>query len=78
MAYRLTSWDQRRLATPSLNPGTTMRRHATIQKESPVGTYSPQRNCKGPCRKRRSFTQFTGTNVMCNQCVLRTPKESNT
>lgn len=75
MASRLSSWDQRRLAAPCLNPGATMGRHAAIQKESPVGAWSPQRNCKGPCRRRRSHTQFTGANELCNQCVRRTPKE---
>lgn len=52
-----------------------MGRHAAIQKESIAGTYTPQRNCKGPCRKRRSHMQFTGANELCNQCVRRTPKE---
>jgi len=74
MGSRNSSWDQRRLAAACLNPGATMGRHAGIQRESPVGAYSPMRNCKGPCRKRRSHMQFTGANTMCNQCVRRTPK----
>ena len=76
MASRLSSWDQRRLAAPCLNPGATMGRHAAIQKESIAGSYTPQRTCKGPCRKRRSHMQFKGTSELCNQCVLRTPKEA--
>jgi hypothetical protein len=75
MTRRTSSWDQRRLAAACLNPGATMGRHAGIQRESSAGAYSPMRNCKGPCRTRRSHTQFTGTNTMCNQCVRRTPKE---
>jgi len=70
---RISSWDQRRLAAACLNPGATMGRHAAIQRESPVGVYSPMRNCQGPCRKRRSHMQFTGANTMCNQCVRRAP-----
>jgi hypothetical protein len=77
MPRRLTSWDHRRLASACLNPGRTMGQHAALKNESPVGAWSPQRNCVGPCRKRRSHTQFTGANTMCNQCVLRTPKELN-
>jgi hypothetical protein len=77
MAARPSSWDYRRRAAACLNPGTTMGQHAAIQKESPAGAYSPQRNCKGRCRKRRSHTQFTGANAMCNQCVLRAPKGSD-
>ena len=50
-----------------------MGRHAGIQRESSVGAYSPMRNCQGPCRRRRSHTQFTGANTMCNRCVLRAP-----
>jgi len=77
MATRLNSWDQRRLSAACLNPGATMGRHAAIQRESPVGAYSPMRNCQGPCRRRRSHMQFTGTSTVCIRCARRTPKEIN-
>lgn len=67
------SWDQRRLASAALNPGATMARHHAIRTESIAGSYTPQRTCKGPCRKRRSLMQFKGANTMCNQCVRRAP-----
>lgn len=38
-----------------------------------TATYSPMRTCAGPCRKRKSITQFTGASPMCNQCVRRAP-----
>lgn len=74
---RLTSWDYRRQAALSLNPSSTFRRHEAIRNESIAGAYTPQKNCTGPCRKRRSHMQFTGANTMCNQCVRRAPKGIN-
>ncbi|XYJ11786.1 hypothetical protein ACSUZJ_07295 [Telluria sp. B2] len=74
---RMNTWDQRRLAAASMNPGATFRHHETIKNESCAGAYTPQRNCTGPCRRRRSLGQFTGANTMCNQCVRRTPKGIN-
>lgn len=55
----------------ALNPAKTMNEHLALQAEGPAGLYSPQRNCAGPCRKRRSHMQFTGNSTLCNQCTRR-------
>lgn len=58
----------------ALDPGKTMNAHQALQTESQAGLYSPQRNCSGPCRKRKSHTQFTSGSTMCNQCTRRAPR----
>lgn len=53
--------------------GKIMERHCVLQAESNPGAYSPQRNCAGACRRRRSHTQFDGASTACRQCVRRAP-----
>ena len=50
-----------------------IRQHLAIQRESCAGAYTPMRNCKGECRKRKSHFQFTGTSTVCIRCVRRAP-----
>lgn len=57
--------------------GKIMDRHHVLQSESCPGAYSPQRNCTGPCRKRKSHTQFDAHNTACRQCVRRAPIPSS-
>lgn len=56
------------------DPGKIMDRHLHLQTESNPGRYTPQRNCTGPCKKRKSTPQFDGDSTVCRQCVRRTPK----
>lgn len=55
--------------------GKIMDRHHVLQTESNPGAYSPQRNCAGRCRKRKSHTQFDHDSTACRQCVRRTPTQ---
>lgn len=36
---------------------------------------STMRVCAGPCKRRRSFTQFDDASAVCRRCVLRAPKQ---
>lgn len=53
--------------------GKIMQRRAERQDKPSPAYYSAMRLCTGPCRKRKSITQFTGASPMCNQCARRTP-----
>lgn len=59
----------------ALDPAKTMNRHLALQTESRAGLYSPQRNCAGPCKKRKSYTQFSGKSTVCIRCVRRAPTQ---
>jgi hypothetical protein len=58
----------------ALNPAKIMAAHLALRTESSAGLYTPQRNCAGPCRKRKSHTQFATGSAMCNQCTRRAPQ----
>jgi hypothetical protein len=58
----------------ALNPAKTMSEHLALRTESCAGLYTPQRNCAGPCRKRKSHTQFTSGSTTCIQCTRRAPQ----
>ncbi len=53
--------------------GKIMQHRVKTQDRPDPSIYSPMRICTGPCRKRKSITQFTGASALCNQCVLRAP-----
>lgn len=53
------------------DPGKIMERHRVHQAESNPGGYTPMRKCTGPCKVRRSITQFDGASTACRQCVRR-------
>lgn len=57
-----------------MSPAKTMSDHLALRTESCAGLYTPQRNCAGLCRKRKSHTQFTSGSTTCIQCTRRAPR----
>ncbi len=47
------------------------RQHLAIQRETCVGAYTPMRQCKGECKKRKSIGQFLGASTLCIRCARR-------
>lgn len=53
---------------------TTMRMHHAIKNESVSGSFTAMRACAGPCKRRRSLTQFAAGSTLCLRCAKRAPK----
>jgi hypothetical protein len=56
--------------------GKVMQARAERNDRLSPAVYSRQIVCTGPCKKRKSFTQFSGASTMCKQCMRRKPKEA--